>query len=53
MSKKETNQKKEKKGFFSRLFEGLKGGNFCNVKIVPKEKLEELQKDERFVGKTF
>lgn len=52
MPKKETNQNnEEKRGFLSRLFGGLKGSSCCDVKIVPKEELEELQKDERFVGK--
>jgi len=49
MSEKETKQNIEKKGFLSRLFG--KSDSCCNVKIVPKEELEELQKDERFVGK--
>ena len=37
---------KEKKGIFSRLFGGGKKSACCEMQIIPMEELENLQKEE-------
>jgi len=45
-NKKENDQSREKQGFFSKIFGSSKGKSCCDVKIVPKDEPDELQKDE-------
>lgn len=48
--KEKNGQKKEKKGFLSKLFRSSKecgSSCCCDVKIVPQEEMEESQKKER------
>jgi hypothetical protein len=45
-NKKENDQSREKQGFFSKIFGSSKGKSCCDVRIVPKDELDELQKDE-------
>lgn len=51
--KEKSGQKKEKKGFLSKLFKNSKGcgcGSCCDIKIIPQEEPEESQKKEQTVG---
>lgn len=51
--KEKSGQKKEKKGFLSKLFRSSKGcgcANCCDIKIVPQEEPEKPQKKEQLAG---